>query len=476
MPLAIWWVRRDMRLSDNPALQAALRHGGVLPVFVMDPRLWTTTYAGEKRLAFLRGGLEALDTALHARGSYLVLLRGDPTEQLAHLVARSGAEAVYAEADTEPYARARDARVAQSVPLTLVGWPTAHPPDAVRRADGGAYQVYTPYRRAWAALPSPPPPLPAPHAIPTPPGWREGPIPPEPLLPPAVPFPPGEEEAQHRLRAFCAGPIAAYAQAREFIAEAGTSQLSPYLRFGMLSARQAIAAAYTAMEQPEARAGAEVWLGELIWREFYHAVLWHFPHVLEMSFRAELRAVPWRNAPEDFAAWTEGRTGYPVVDAAMRQLRESGWMHNRARMIVASFLTKDLLIAWQAGERYFMQHLLDAEPASNNGGWQWAAGTGTDAAPYFRIFNPVAQGQKFDPDGAYVRRWVPELRAVPTAYIHAPWRMPEEMQRKVGCRIGVDYPAPIVDHAMARARTLAAYRQSKSTLQEEEKHDLDTFS
>lgn len=476
MPVAIWWVRRDLRLSDNPALQAALRHGGVLPVFVIDPQRWTPTYAGEKRLAFLRGGLAALDASLRARGSYLILLRGDPVEQLALLVARSGAEAVYAEADTEPYARARDARVAQAVPLTLVGWPTAHPPDAVRRADGGVYQVYTPYRRAWEALPVPPPPLPAPNAIPTPPGWSEVPLPPEPLLPPTVPFPPGEEEAQRRLRAFCAGPIAAYAQAREFMAEAGTSQLSPYLRFGMLSARQAIAAARSAMAEPEARVGAEVWLGELIWREFYHAVLWHFPYVLETSFRADLRAIPWRNAPEDFAAWTEGRTGYPVVDAALRQLRESGWMHNRARMIVASFLTKDLLMAWQAGERHFMQHLVDAEPAANNGGWQWAAGTGTDAAPYFRIFNPVAQGQKFDPDGMYVRRWVPELCAVPTAYIHAPWRMPEEMQRKIGCRIGVDYPAPIVDHAMARARALAAYRQSRQTLQKEEKHDLDTFS
>ena len=207
-----------------------------------------------------------------------------------------------------------------------------------------------------------------------------------------------------------------------------------------------------------ARQSAETWLNELIWREFYMAILYHFPNVLREAFRPELRAIPWSNDPAQFAAWCEGRTGYPVVDAAMRQLVETGWMHNRARMIVASFLVKDLLIDWRWGERFFMEHLIDGDPAANNGGWQWTAGVGTDAAPYFRVFNPTLQAAKFDPDGAYVRRWVPELARVPDKHIHAPWLMPLDVQRTAGCVIGQGYPAPIVDHGTARDRVLAAYK------------------
>jgi deoxyribodipyrimidine photo-lyase len=224
--------------------------------------------------------------------------------------------------------------------------------------------------------------------------------------------------------------------------------------------RAAVAAVDAAADAPDAdaRRGAETWLGELVWREFYMSILHHFPAVLEREFRAELRAIPWANGQADFAAWCEGRTGYGVVDAAMRQLVRTGWMHNRARMIAASFLVKDLLIDWRWGERFFMQQLLDADPAANNGGWQWTAGVGTDAAPYFRVFNPVLQAVRFDPAGAYVRRWVPELSRVPDRFIHQPWTMPAEEQRRAGCVIGVDYPAPIVDHAWARGRVLAAYR------------------
>ncbi len=203
---------------------------------------------------------------------------------------------------------------------------------------------------------------------------------------------------------------------------------------------------------------AETWLNELIWREFYQMVLYRYPAVLEQEFQAGLRGIRWRNDPAEFAAWCEGRTGYPVVDAAMRQLVQTGWMHNRARMITASFLVKDLLIDWRWGERFFMQHLLDADPASNNGGWQWTAGVGTDAAPYFRVFNPVLQGEKFDPEGTYVRAWVPELARVPQKHIHAPWTMPAEMQQAVRTLVGSDYPLPIVDHAQARERTLMAYK------------------
>jgi deoxyribodipyrimidine photo-lyase len=225
----------------------------------------------------------------------------------------------------------------------------------------------------------------------------------------------------------------------------------------VVAALQAIAAA----PNSEARKGAESWFNELIWREFYIHILYHFPHVRGRSFRHELDAIGWANAESDFDAWCQGRTGYPMVDAAMRQLAQTGWMHNRARMIVASFLVKDLLIDWRWGERWFMQHLVDGDPAANNGGWQWTAGTGTDAAPYFRVFNPILQGKKSDPQGAYVRHWLPELSTVPNKYIHNPWEMPIETQRKVGCLIGRDYPPPIVDHKLARERVLAVYRQAK---------------
>jgi deoxyribodipyrimidine photo-lyase len=220
-------------------------------------------------------------------------------------------------------------------------------------------------------------------------------------------------------------------------------------------------AAITSAPDPSARQGAATWLNELIWREFYFHILHFFPHVRGQSFRSALRQIDWLNDEAVFAAWRAGRTGYPAVDAAMRQLATSGWMHNRARMVVASFLVKDLLIDWRWGERWFMQHLVDGDPAANNGGWQWTAGTGTDAAPYFRIFNPISQSQKHDPDGVYIRRWVPELQQVPPKFVHEPWRMPDEVQRDSGCVIGQDYPAPIIDHARARKRALAAYRAAK---------------
>ena len=232
----------------------------------------------------------------------------------------------------------------------------------------------------------------------------------------------------------------------------------------MLSARQAVVAALGAMEaapDKQARKGAETWLNELIWREFYVTILHFFPRVRGGSFRPEYDLIRWEDDRNTFEAWSHGRTGYPVVDAAMRQLVHTGWMHNRARMIVASFLVKDLLIDWRWGERWFMQHLVDGDPAANNGGWQWTAGTGTDAAPYFRIFNPVSQGEKHDPEGAYVRRWLPELARVPAKLIHRPWTMSFEEQREAGCVIKEDYPAPVVDHGWARERVLAAYAEAR---------------
>jgi deoxyribodipyrimidine photo-lyase len=470
MRTALWWVRRDLRLTDNQALDTALTYADiVVPVFLLDPALLGSPYVGDKRVAFLLEGLRQLDAGLRSRGSRLVVRRGEPGEELATLVGELGAGGIFAEEDVSPYARQRDGGVAEALSLHLTGGLTVHPPAAVLKADGTPYTVFTPYRRAWKALPLPPSRavLAAPERLPAPPDVRSVPIPEEPGLPSGVPFRPGEAEAQRRLQAFVDGDdpmIARYAEARDRLDLAGTSGLSPYLRFGMLSARQAMVAARSALEASPsagAREGAETWLNELIWREFYISILYHVPGVRHQSFRAAYRAIAWENDEAAFDAWREGRTGYPVVDAAMRALVTTGWMHNRARMIVASFLVKDLLIDWRWGERWFMQHLVDGDPAANNGGWQWTAGTGTDAAPYFRIFNPVLQGKKHDPDGEYVRRWVPELAHVPNPFIHEPWRMPDDVQREVGCIVGQDYPEPMVDHRWARERTLAAYARAR---------------
>jgi len=469
--LAIWWIRRDLRLTDNQALAAVLAHAGqVIPVFVLDPVLLNSSYVGEKRLAFLFGGLRALDADLRLRGSRLMVRQGDPVEELSALARETAASAVFAEEDHSPYARRRDACVAEILPLRLTGGLTVHPPGVVLKADGVPYTVFTPFSRVWRALPLPSGYnlLPAPEQLPTP-GVASLSIPDSPIPPTAVTFPPGETEAQRRLAAFVDGAdplIYRYAEGRNRLDQDGTSQLSPYLRFGMLSARQMVASALSAIEtapDSQARKGAETWLNELIWREFYIHILFHFPQVRGSSFRPQYDRIAWENDVGAFAAWCQGQTGYPVIDAAMRQLVETGWMHNRARMIVASFLVKDLLIDWRWGERFFMQHLVDGDPAANNGGWQWSAGTGTDAAPYFRIFNPVLQGKKHDPDGAFVRRWLLELACVPDKFIHEPWKMPLDVQRKARCIIGQDYPMPIIDHAWARERTLAAYSQAKES-------------
>lgn len=462
MTTALWWIRRDLRLSDNQALTAALDHATrIVPVFVLDPFLLETSpYVGEKRKAFLFEGLRVLDAALQARGSRLIVRHGRPEATLEKLLDESGADTIFAEADVSPYAQRRDRRVADRLPLQLTSGLIAHPPDAVRRADGGFYVVYSPYRRRWSTLT---PPMrddlaPAPDRLPAP-EVESDEIPGAPVLPDSVPFPPGEREARRRLKVFAEEKMPDYDEGRDRMDQDATSRLSPYLRFGMLSVREAIVTAREAASQGAER-GARTWLDELVWREFYGQILYHHPRVRRGSFREKYQGLAWKNDEADFEAWREGTTGYPVVDAGMRQLRASGWMHNRARMIVASFLTKDLLINWQWGERYFMQQLVDGDPAANNGGWQWAAGTGTDAAPYFRIFNPVSQGKKHDPEGDYVRRWVPELEDVPLEYVHEPWTMPHDVQQAAGCVIGEDYPVPIVDHSEARERTLVAYRRA----------------
>jgi deoxyribodipyrimidine photo-lyase len=463
--MSIWWIRRDLRLSDNAALQAALSGGrGLIPLFILDPH--PLQFVAAKRQAFLITGLRQLDVDLRARGSRLIVRQGNPADILMAILAETNAPAVFAEEGYSPYARRRDAEIAVRLPLRLTSGRTVHHPADLVKRDGSPYTIFTPFMRLWKTLPALAPNdlLPAPASLP--------PVPESLLsceLPDANPpadFPPGEAEAERRLCTFASGsaaPICAYSDGRNRLDRAGTSALSPYLRFGVISARQAVVAARStlrAANNPASSDGAETWLNELIWREFYQTILFHFPNVLQEAFRAGLRAIAWENSSDDFAAWCEGRTGYPIVDAAMRQLVQTGWMHNRARMIVASFLVKDLLIDWQWGERFFMEHLIDGDAAANNGGWQWTAGVGADAAPYFRIFNPVLQAQKFDPAGVYVRRWLPELAGVPDKYIHAPWTMPDSIQRAANCIIGNDYPAPIIDRKMTRPRTLAAYQQA----------------
>jgi deoxyribodipyrimidine photo-lyase len=467
MSTAIWWIRRDLRLRDNQALSAALQTSErVIPLFIIDPQLAESYPRPEKRLHFLWAGLRALNESLRQRGSGLIVRRGNPTQELARLLEETQATGIFAEEDITPYARKRDQSIAAQLPLHLTPGLTILPVGSVLKANGDPYTVYTPFSKTWKSFPLPQADavVTAPEYIPTPKNIHSISIPKHTDL---LLFPAGEAEAQNRLQNFTAGDAAfifQYAEQRDRPDLAGTSLLSPYLRFGMISARELAICAQNAVNRaasPQALEGVQTWLNELIWREFYISILAHFPRVRTQSFRPAYQEIPWRNDPNEFEAWKAGETGYPIVDAAMRQLRQTGWMHNRARMIVASFLIKDLLIDWRWGESWFMQNLVDGDLAANNGGWQWSAGTGTDAAPYFRIFNPTLQGKKFDPQGNYVRRWVPELTRVPTKHIHTPCKMTEQLQSKVGVRLGEIYPRPIVEHAFARKRTLETYRQAK---------------
>lgn len=467
MATSIWWVRRDLRLADNPALAAALAAGErVVPLFILDPVQLASTHSGEKSLGFFLAGLRSLDADLRARGGRLVARRGDPAEELARVCGETGAAAIYAQADVSPFARQRDERVAERLPLRLTAGLTVHPSELIRKADGGPFTRYASFRRAWLQLSAPARGdlLAAPTRVSVPAEVAGDLLPADPSLPGAVPFAPGEAEAQRRLEAFAEGetaPIASYGDLRDRVDVDSTSRLSPYLRFGMLSARQAAVAAVEAAARTGTRHGSQIWLDEVIWRDYFVSILHSFPAVLLGPYDRRYDDIAWDSDPACFAAWRQGLTGYPVVDAAMRQLMVEGWIHNRLRLIVASFLVKDLLVDWRAGERWFMQQLVDGDPSANNGNWQWVAGVGPDPAPYFRVFNPVLQGRKFDPEGRYARRWLPELARVPDRFIHEPWRLSPQMQTEAGCVIGRDYPAPMVEHAAARERTLAAYRAAR---------------
>ena len=470
----IWWVRRDLRLNDNQALQKAISAGkSVIPLFIFDPKLLNSSNAAERRIAFLRDCLSELDKALRLRGSKLIVRKGDPAEVLGTLVKEGKADQIFAEADYSPYARSRDGMVAEQLPLVSVDGLTVSHPESMVKDDGTPYQVFTPFMRRWkekyltAELRL----ISVPDLISTPSEIQSDKLDIQADFR-SKEFEPGEKTAMAKLMQFTKSPdlgIERYADIRNRMDKNGTAILSPYLRFGLLSIRQCVRAALHIIQSASDKAAkhsAEIWLNELIWREFYFSILYHFPYVRKHSFRKELRGISWRNDEHEFSAWCAGQTGYPVVDASMRQLLETGWMHNRGRMIVASFLVKDLVIDWRWGEKFFMKQLLDGDPAANNGGWQWAAGTGTDAAPYFRIFNPILQGSKFDPQGDFVRSWVPELSKVPQEFIHAPWEMSPDLQKNIDCIIGRDYPFPIVDHHFARKRILEVYNQAKQRYQQ----------
>jgi deoxyribodipyrimidine photo-lyase len=460
----VHWFRADLRLADNLALaEAARRAERIAFLFVVDPRLARAERVGVRRLRFLRGSLESLRADLARRGHALHVRAGDPRSVVARFAREVGAQCVAWNRDTTPFARARDAAVAAA--LEGAGLRVLSCKDRVvfegaelRTGTGRGYQVFTPFKNAWLArlregglaearLPRLPPPLAvasAPDALAQLPGGEAS---------EALPAP-GEAAARRRLARFCERGLGDYAEARDLPALDGTSRLSAHLRFGVLSPRACVAAAReAARDSAGRRAGALAWTSELVWREFYAAILEEHPHVLRRAFRPVYDGVRWNDDEPGFAAWCRGRTGYPIVDAGMRQLAASGWMHNRARMIAASFLVKDLLVDWRRGERWFAEQLADGDPASNNGGWQWSASTGTDAQPYFRIFSPTAQGERFDPRGAYVRRWLPELRELPDALVHRPWEAPA---------LAPDYPARIVDHAQRRVLAVKRFEEARA--------------
>ncbi|MEO6063037.1 MAG: deoxyribodipyrimidine photo-lyase [Thermoflexales bacterium] len=470
MAPVIHWFRRDLRLIDNTALAAAAASsaGDVLPVFIIDPALTGGRDVSAARLNFMFGCLRDLDAHLRQRGSRLMIRRGDPATVLPDLARETGTTTVAFNRDYTPLARRRDARVTAALRDGGIGVDVhrdayIREPGELLSGAGAPYTVFTPFKRAWLALPKDWSPARAAPALRGAPDFASEPLPNPGPDSPALP-PPGERPAFARLRQFAgSGGIDAYADQRDALAADGTSRLSAHLRFGALSPRQA---AQAALDSGDSK-GAQTFLSELIWREFYAHVLFHFPHADGANFKRAYDKMTWGSgdATEDtrrFEAWTQGRTGYPIVDAAMRQLAETGWMPNRARMITASFLTKDLHLDWRRGESFFMRSLIDGDPASNNGGWQWAAGTGTDAQPWFRVFNPTLQGQRFDPDGAYVRQWVPELAGFRGADVHMPWGTTASAQRAAKCVIGETYPAPIVDHATQRAEILRRFSALKA--------------
>lgn len=472
------WFRNDLRLNDNPAIQAAVERGGpVVPVFVWAPEEAGEWAPGGASKWWLHRSLLALSDSLRAAGGSLIVRRGPSLPTLRELIRETGAGAVIWNRCYEPAAIQRDKQIkealrAAGVIAESVNGSLLHEPWTIKTKTGGPYQVFTPFWRCCLAQPAPLPPLPAP------PRWPEPKSPPrsipiaelglDPTLGWASLFPtyatPGEVGAQRLLQDFLRMRLATYDTDRDRPDHEGTSRLSAHLHFGEVSPRQIwhacgrLAAGTSAPTQPWQQSR---FLTEVGWREFAFHLLYHFPHTPTLPLKHEFERFPWREDSAALRAWQKGQTGYPLVDAGMRQLWATGWMHNRVRMVTASFLVKHLLLPWQAGAKWFWDTLIDADLANNTLGWQWTAGCGADAAPFFRIFNPVSQGEKFDPEGNYVRAWVPELRRLPASVIHQPWTASNRVLSEAGVWLGENYPRPMVDHAAARTSALAAYARAR---------------
>ena len=479
MKPSLCWLRLDLRLADNPALQAAIRHGGaVIPVFVHAPEEESPWPPGAASNWWLHQSLAALARNLRLAGSRLVFRRGPALEALRRLVQETGATGVFWSRRYEPAVAARDAAVlaalrSEGIKAESSNAALLHEPWAVKNQSSRPFQVFTPFWKHCLKLDDPPAPLRAPQEIPAPEKWPSSLALAELGLEPTgqwagglrAAWSPGETGAQENLQAFLACNFANYPDRRDRPEAAGTSRFSPSLHFGEISPRQVwhgvkTFAAKHAMSAVQWR-GSQ-FLKELGWREFAHHLVFHFPRTPEEPWRRQFAKFPWRRDEKQLRAWQRGRTGFPMVDAGMRELWATGWMHNRVRMIAASFLVKDLLQPWLEGARWFWDTLVDADLAQNSLGWQWAAGCGADAVPYFRIFNPAMQGEKFDPQGGYVRRWCPELAALPARWIHQPHATPPEVLRAAKIALGRDYPWPIVNHAGARAAALAAFARIKT--------------
>jgi deoxyribodipyrimidine photo-lyase len=482
---ALVWLRRDLRADDHAALHHALRAARqVWCAFVFDREILDPLPRADRRVEFIRDSLVGVDAELRAlaashgvEGVGLIVRHGWASEQIPALARALGVQAVYANHDDEPAARARDAKLRGALADAGVVLHTGKDHVIFERSEvltlgGSAFSVFTPYKNAWLKKLDP-------YFLKAYPVARHaGALAPRPPDQPGVPglaqigfeatnlhalkLPTGPAGAEELLQDFLER-IDHYRDTRDFPAVKGPSYLSTHLRFGTVSIRRLAREAHQRMLAGSR--GAETWLSELIWRDFYHQVLFHHPHVVDGAFKPAYDRIRWahgKTADEHFAAWCEGRTGYPLVDAAMHQINQTGYMHNRLRMVVASFLTKDLGIHWRRGEAYFALHLNDFDLAANNGGWQWAASSGCDAQPYFRIFNPVSQSEKFDPEGKFIRRYLPQLARLPDKLIHAPWLVRPLDLAAAGVTLGRDYPAPIVAHDVARAKTLERYAVVKA--------------
>lgn len=461
------WFRKDLRLDDNGALTAAVQSGApVICVYVCEPGSEKVGPLGGAQAWWLHHSLAALDAALRHTGSRLILRRGEAVETLSTLAMETGAKALYL---NRLYERDEidpailEALHAEGLEVKRFKGQLLHDPKTMRTGSGGTYRVYTPFWRALEKEGEPREPVDAPHAIPSPKrlpaserlsDWDLLPTRPNWAKEFETLWQPGEEGAHARLKQFIKRPIASYKKDRDFPGfEDATSMLSPHLAFGEISP----ARIWHATRGLKATEDVIHFRKELVWREFSYHLLVEFPKLGDANWNDRFDAFPWRFDAAQFAAWTKGMTGYPIVDAGMRQLWRHGYMHNRVRMITASFLIKDLMIDWRKGEAWFRDTLLDADPASNAANWQWVAGSGADASPFFRVFNPILQGEKFDGNGDYVRRFVPELAKLPNKYIHKPFEAPMDVLKKVGVTLGKTYPKPVVDHGVARDRALAAY-------------------